>query len=123
MRSGRREPTPEYIPTLAPRGLTGLRLLVRKVSPFSATCTGKLSHEADENVDTDRQRRAGALAAGLDQKAYDQLIIVASPVTLGDLRSTISEGVRAKVVGEIAQDLTKTPNGDVAGHLKHVLIV
>ena len=69
------------------------------------------------------QTLADALAAGLDQKAYDQLVIVASPVTLGDLRRAISVGVRAKVVGEIAQDLTKTPNGDVAPHLKHVLIV
>lgn len=66
---------------------------------------------------------ADALAQGLEQNSYDRLIIVAPPVTLGDLRSAISDRVRAKVVGEVAQDLTKIPNGEVAEHLKDVLNV
>ncbi len=61
------------------------------------------------------------LAKGLEQKSYDRLIMVASPVTLGDLRTAISEQVRALVIGEVAQDLTKIPNGEVADHLKNVL--
>ena len=56
------------------------------------------------------------------ENSYDRLIIVAPSVTLGDLRAAISDHVRAKVVGEVAQDLTKIPNDDVAEHLKHVLI-
>lgn len=67
-------------------------------------------------------RLAEVLAKGLEQKAYDRLIIVASPVTLGDLRTAISAQVRAVVMGEVAQDLTKIPNGEVADHLKHVLV-
>ena len=66
---------------------------------------------------------AGVLAQRLEQKFYDRLIIVASPVTLGDLRTAISPQVRPSVVGEIAQDLTKLPNDEVAGHIKHVLII
>ena len=65
---------------------------------------------------------ATALAHGLDQNAYDRLVIVATPVTLGDLRSAISDHVRAKVVGEIDKDLTKLPNDEIASHLKDVLI-
>jgi protein required for attachment to host cells len=65
---------------------------------------------------------ADVLARGLEQNSYDRLIIVASPVTLGDLRTAISEQVHALVVGEVAQDLTKIPNGEVANHLKHVLV-
>ncbi len=65
---------------------------------------------------------AEVLARGLEQNSYDRLIIVAPPVTLGDLRTTISERVRALVAGEVAQDLTKIPNSEVAGHLKDVLI-
>jgi protein required for attachment to host cells len=65
---------------------------------------------------------ADVLARGLEQNSYDRRIIVASPVTLGDLRTAISEQVRALVVGEVAQDLTKIPNGEVANHLKHVLV-
>jgi protein required for attachment to host cells len=62
-------------------------------------------------------RLADILAEGLAQHSYDRLIIVASPVTLGDLRSAISGDVQAKVVGEVAQDLTKLPNGEVAEHI------
>lgn len=64
---------------------------------------------------------ADVLAHGLEQNAYDRLVIVASPVTLGDLRTAISDRVRAVVVGEVAQDLTKIPNSEVAEHLKEVL--
>ncbi len=65
---------------------------------------------------------ADMLARGLEQHTYDRLIIVAPPGALGDLRAAISGHVRAKVVGEVAHDLTKTPNGEVAEHLKGVLV-
>lgn len=66
-------------------------------------------------------RLAEALAHGLQQKAYDRLVIVAAPSALGDLRAALSDQVRAKVTGEIAKDLTKTPDSEVAGHLQDVL--
>lgn len=66
---------------------------------------------------------AAILAAKLSDKAYNSLVIVASPVTLGDLRAALSDHVRAVVVGEVAQDLTKLPNNKVADHLKNVLAV
>jgi len=65
---------------------------------------------------------ADALADGLQRKAYDRLVIVAAPSALGDLRAALSDQVRAKVTGELAKDLTKTPDGDVAEHLRDVLI-
>ncbi len=65
---------------------------------------------------------AEVLRRGLEQHAYDRLIIVATPVTLGDLRSSLSDDVRSMIIGEVAQDLTKHPNGEVASHLKHLLI-
>ena len=67
------------------------------------------------------QALADVLAGGLDRKAYDRLVIAASPVTLGDLRAATSAGVRARVTGEIAHDLTRIPNREVAGHLTSVL--
>ena len=66
---------------------------------------------------------ADMLADRLEQKTYDRLIIVAPPGALGDLRAAISDHVRARVVGEVAHDLTKTPNGELALHLKDVLLV
>lgn len=65
---------------------------------------------------------ADAMAQELDAGAFDRLVIVASPVTLGDLRKVLAPKVAAKVIGELSQDLTKTPNGDVARHLKDVLV-
>ena len=65
---------------------------------------------------------ADVLAQGLEQNSYDRLVIVAPPVMLGDLRTAITDHVRALVIGEVAQDLTKTPNSEVAEHLKGVLI-
>jgi protein required for attachment to host cells len=64
---------------------------------------------------------ADVLARGLEQNSYDRLVIVAPPVTLGDLRAAISDRVRTKVVGEVAHDLTKIANNEVAEHLKDLL--
>jgi protein required for attachment to host cells len=66
---------------------------------------------------------ADVLMQGHEQKSYDRLVIVATPVTLGDLRAAISDHVRDKIVGEVAQDLTKSPNGEIAEHIKGVLLV
>jgi protein required for attachment to host cells len=68
------------------------------------------------------QNLAGILDRALDAKSFYRLVIVAPPVTLGDLRSLISERVRATIIGEVAQDLTKTPNGEIGSHIKDVLI-
>jgi protein required for attachment to host cells len=64
---------------------------------------------------------ADVLAQGLERNAYDRLVIVAPPTALGDLRAVLPAAVTAKVSGEVAKDLTKTPNGEVAEHLKDVL--
>jgi protein required for attachment to host cells len=61
------------------------------------------------------------LASALEQNSFDRLVIAAAPVTLGDLRAAMSDHVRAKVSGEVAHDLTKIPNSEVADHLKTVL--
>ena len=63
------------------------------------------------------------LDAGVENGAFDRLVLVAAPATLGDLRAMISKRVAALVVGEIQHDLTKTPNSEVGPHLKDVLIV
>lgn len=66
---------------------------------------------------------ADVLGRELDARAYDRLVIVAAPVTLGDLRKVLTEKVAAKVTGWVHKDLTKTPNSEVASHLGDVLVV
>ncbi|NQW10163.1 MAG: host attachment protein [Alphaproteobacteria bacterium] len=52
---------------------------------------------------------------------YDQLVIVAPPSFLGDLRDCLSPTVKSCVTHEIAKDLTKLPERELAatihGHL------
>jgi protein required for attachment to host cells len=64
---------------------------------------------------------ADVLTSKLREKAYDRLVVVAAPSALGDLRAALSDEVKSKVTGEVAKDLTKTPDPEVAGHLKDVL--
>lgn len=66
---------------------------------------------------------AHMLADGLSRKSYERLVIVAAPAALGDLRDCLSHEVRDKVIGEIAQDLTKLPNADVPRHIESLLAV
>jgi protein required for attachment to host cells len=67
------------------------------------------------------QQLADVLAQALEQKSYNRLFIVSPPTALGDLRAAISAAVRAKVGGEVAKDLTKTPNTELAEHLRDLL--
>lgn len=60
---------------------------------------------------------ADAVAKLGSQKAFDRLIIVAPPQALGDLRDALPESIRGLIVTEVAKDLTKTPDSEVAGHL------
>lgn len=61
----------------------------------------------------------GAGTAG----AYDRLILVAPPKTLGDLRGALSPATRKKVTGEIDKDLTAVTMGELPDHLGSVLAV
>lgn len=61
------------------------------------------------------------LADELDKRlrasAFDKLIVVAPPHALGVLRAAFSDPVKAVIVAELAKDLTKTPDHELAGHL------
>jgi protein required for attachment to host cells len=64
---------------------------------------------------------ADELALRLAQQAYGRLIIIAAPSVLGDLRHALSENVRDVLTGELAKDLTKTPDDEIASHVMHIL--
>jgi protein required for attachment to host cells len=64
---------------------------------------------------------AAALKVGLSDKRYDKLVLVAPPVTLGDLRDALAKSVQARVIGEVAQDLIKVPASRLPTHLADVL--
>lgn len=66
---------------------------------------------------------ATVLERGLAVADYGRLIVVAPPVTLGDLRKSLSDRVRAVIAAEFAHDLTKVPNDEIASHLGDALKV
>lgn len=52
---------------------------------------------------------------------YDQLILIASPKTLADLRPELHPTVAEKVVSELAEDLTQLSIEELAEKLEHLL--
>ncbi len=98
----------------------------RQVRSFESR--GHARHAKTERSDPHRElkrasaeRLAGVLKSELGAKRYDRLILVAPPVTLGDLREALPKGVRARVSAELAHDLIKTPQSQLRSHLRDVL--
>jgi hypothetical protein len=63
---------------------------------------------------------ARMLDTALSKGAYHRLIIAAPPHVLGDLRSAISDKVRATLIGEFHHDLTKTGDAEIGSHLQPI---
>lgn len=89
-----------------------------------------MRHAIDPAQDPHRELKrafAGRLAAFVEERlaenAFDRLVLVAPPVTLGDLRAAISKPVRERVSAELDKDLTNTPVEELPKHLATVLAV
>ena len=85
-------------------------------------------HSMEPTSDPHREEKrhfAEALAGHLNAEAlkqrYDRLVLVAPPKTLGDLRQALSKEAAAKVDGELAKNLIKIPDSELAGHLGPVI--
>lgn len=55
--------------------------------------------------------------------SFDRLVLVAPPRALGDLRATLPNGVRDKVIAELNKDLTAATVTDIGDHLRAILAV
>ncbi len=89
---------------------------------------GHARHAKGDCVDPHRELKRGfakavgkALEKRLAEGRFERLVVVAPPPALGDLREALPKKVRAKVVGEVAQDLVKTPKTRIWPHLESVL--
>ena len=69
------------------------------------------------------RRVAGLLDTLSGKGAFDRLVLVAPPRTLGDLRAALAAATKAKVTGEIDKDLTQIPDQDLPGHLERVVVL
>ncbi|MCF6303482.1 MAG: host attachment protein [Devosiaceae bacterium] len=66
---------------------------------------------------------AETLQDPLAKSRFDRLILVAAPRALGELRKALSTPLTQSVYAEIAKDLTKVPNDQIAKHLKQVMVI
>lgn len=66
---------------------------------------------------------AKVLDAAAANKAFDRLVLVAPPATLGDLRMELGEATRKMVTAELAKDLTRHAEQELPQHLEAVLAV
>jgi len=65
---------------------------------------------------------ARVLDEAADRKAFDRLILVAPPDSLGILRKALASKTRDLVTAEIAKDLTNTPVRNLPDYLKGVMV-
>lgn len=65
---------------------------------------------------------AKLLAQGLNEGAlnhrYEQLVLVADPITLGRIRPQLHKEVQQRLVAEVAKTLTNSPIADIEKSLK-----
>lgn len=66
---------------------------------------------------------AKVLDAAAANKAFDRLILIAPPATLGDLRMELSDTTRKMVTAELPKDLTRHAEQELPQHLGAVLAV
>ena len=65
-------------------------------------------------------RLGAALQESLRSNAFDQLVVVAPPKMLGDLREKLPADVRKIIKAEVAKDLTHVPNPEIPALLEDV---
>jgi protein required for attachment to host cells len=94
----------------------------------SVEAAGYARHSTEEPSDPHRElkrRFASKLCGILDQKcserAFDRLILVAPPATMGDLRAGLSNQLKSRVSAEVVADLTKVPINKLDQHLGEVI--
>lgn len=98
--------------------------LVRDGLPRTFDSAGPGRHAIAPKSDphrTEKRKFAEALAEKLDAshaaKAFDELIIVAPPQMIGDLRPNLSDAVKRCLRHEVQLDLVDAPIPDITRHL------
>ncbi|MDX2159434.1 MAG: host attachment protein [Hyphomicrobiaceae bacterium] len=98
----------------------------RQARSFESFGSGR--HPIEPKTDPREQLKEeflARLAARLDERlaagAFDRAILVAPPHALGILRGAMSPKVKAAVTGELAKDLTKTPDHELGTHLEDLI--
>jgi protein required for attachment to host cells len=91
---------------------------------------GQGRHAMEPPTDSKRHEKgvfakeiADMLRAEQVKGAFDRLVVVAAPATLGDLRTAMSKELADAVTGELDKDLIRLNERDLEGHLGDFLAV
>lgn len=86
---------------------------------------GMARHAIAPRIDWHQQQKerfARAIARKLDAEAasgsFEQLVLVAPPQTLGEIRSALKPATAKRISAEIDKDLTHVPIPELASHLE-----
>lgn len=121
----------------------GLAPVVDKEFPTSRTPTREIGadrpgrtfesadgarHAMEPRVDWHRfekgqfaRKMADIVERAAGRQAFDRLVLVAPPQTLGDLRTALGRQARERLAGELNKDLTQVPIHDLPAHLDAVI--
>lgn len=67
------------------------------------------------------RKMADVLERAATRQAFDRLVLVAPPQTLGDLRAALGRQARDRLSGELNKDLTQVAIHDLPAHLGEVV--
>jgi protein required for attachment to host cells len=62
---------------------------------------------------------ADQLNAAAASAAFDELVIVAPPHTLSEIRGELNAAADAMIIGTLQKDLVKTPDDELWSHVRH----
>jgi protein required for attachment to host cells len=89
---------------------------------FDSVGSGRHAMESPSDLHREQKRQfARRVAEAIDvrqaRRSFDRLVLVAPPVTMGDLRAVLPDRVKAVVTAEVVADLTNTPTSELPEHL------
>jgi protein required for attachment to host cells len=94
---------------------------------YESATTARHAVESPDWHRFEKEKFAKEMARVLDHAAtdgaFDRLVLVAPPKTLGDLRGALAAATRKRVTAEIDKDLTQVSPGELGDHLAKVLPV
>ena len=104
-------------PSFAGPGFRPAWSLVRKRQPRASCCrrAARLAQDGEGHV---RAIVAEQLNAASARDEFDELLLVAPPRALHELREALDPATKAKLVGTLERDLVKTPDHELSPHVR-----
>jgi protein required for attachment to host cells len=92
---------------------------------FGPTRHGLQPHTSTDQIARERFARAlvERLQLGVNERRFGQLLLVAPPAMLGELRRHLDDALRERVIAELDRDLTKISIHELPQHLSEWLVV